>query len=146
MLVTEFGVLLVALGARRSSSGTAQFAASAFTWLATAVGIGLMGIVPASGRQPHATPTRRTAAPSALIRRLEALSGKLSGGLDAVGIAEQVMAEADSVVPTRSAGVFVRSARRVRSPRCATPRGPLPGADGRGPRTLCRAVLGVRGA
>ena len=34
-----------------------------------------------------------------LIRRLEALSGKLSGGLDAVGIAEQVMDEADSVVP-----------------------------------------------
>ena len=47
-----------------------------------------------------------------LIRRLEALSGKLSGGLDAVGIAEQVMDEADSVVPTRSAGVFVQLSQR----------------------------------
>ena len=51
-----------------------------------------------------------------LIRRLEALSGKLSGGLDAVGIAEQIMDEADSAVATRSAGVFIRTATGAMAP------------------------------
>ena len=100
-------------GHRRSRSGTAQFAASGFTWLAAAVGIGLMGI---ALRRAMTTSDADASYRSAvgLIRRLEALSGKLSGGLDAVGIAEQVMDEADSVVPTRSAGGLraVRQRRR----------------------------------
>jgi signal transduction histidine kinase len=105
--VTEFGILLV-LSLAIVQGWDRELAASAFTWLATAVGIGLMG----SSLRRAATHTDADASYRSavgLIRRLEALSGKLSGGLDAVDIAEQVMDEADSVVPTRSAGVFVRS-------------------------------------
>jgi signal transduction histidine kinase len=85
-----------------------QFAASGFTWLVTGVGIGLMGI---ALRRAMTTNDADSSYRSAvgLIRRLEALSGKLSGGLDAVGIAEQVMEYAETVVPMRGAGVFVRS-------------------------------------
>jgi len=83
-------------------------AASGFTWLATAVGIGMMGL---ALRQAMVTRDDDASYRSAvgLIRRLEALSGKLSGGLDSIGIAEQVMSEAETLVPTRGAAVFVRS-------------------------------------
>ncbi len=103
-----------------------QMAAGGFTWLATAVGIGVMGTaLRRASSAPDADASYRSAV--GLIRRLEALSGKLSGGLDAVDIAEQVMTEADSVVPTRSAGVFVRSQNGSMAPLRYSV-GTLPGA------------------
>jgi signal transduction histidine kinase len=92
-----------------------ELAASAFTWLITGAGVGMMGVTQRRAvSSTDADASYRSAV--GLIRRLEALSGRLSGGLDAVGIAEQIMAEADSVVPTRSAGVFVRNATGSMSP------------------------------
>jgi signal transduction histidine kinase len=107
VVAVEFGLLIV-LWAGVVQGWDREMASSGFTWLATAIGIGLMGSAlrrAASSTDPDGS--YRSAV--GLIRRLEALSGKLSGGLDAVDIAEQIMDEADSVVPTRSAGVFVRS-------------------------------------
>lgn len=112
--VVELGTLLV-LWVLVLQRWDRELAASAFTWLATGTGIGMMG---ASLRRAVSTSDADASYRSAvgLIRRLEALSGKLSGGLDAVDIAEQIMDEADSLVPTRSAGVFVRSANGAMSP------------------------------
>jgi two-component sensor histidine kinase len=107
--VTEFGLILV-LWPIVIQRWDRELAATGFTWLATAIGIGLMGSAmrrTASASAGDADASYRSAV--GLIRRLEALSGRLSGGLDAVGIAEQIMVEADALVPTRSAGVFVRS-------------------------------------
>jgi signal transduction histidine kinase len=104
----EFGVLVV-VWAALEQHWDRTFAANGFTWLATAFGVGVMGT--SLRRAVTTTGDSDASYRSAvgLIRRLEALSGKLSGGLDPVGIAEQIMDEADSVVPTRSAGVMVRS-------------------------------------
>ena len=125
VLVTEL-VVLAGTSAIVVREWDRQFAASSFTWLASAIGIGLMGI---ALRRAMSTTDADSSYRSAvgLIRRLEALSGKLSGGLDAVGIAEQVMDEADSVVPTRSAGVFVRSPSGAMAP-LRYSAGTLPGA------------------
>ena len=113
-----------------------------FTWLITAVGIGMMGVALRRAVSiTDADASYRSAV--GLIRRLEALSGKLSGGLDAVGIAEQIMDEADSVVPTRSAGVFVSSVTGAMAPLRYSVGHPAR-RDGLGRRAL-RAVLGVRG-
>jgi len=103
----EFGLLLV-LSALVIQHWDRQFAASGFTWLVTAIGIGLMGsTLRRAASSTDSDASYRSAV--GLIRRLEALSDKLSGGLDAVGIAEQVMDEADGLIPTRSAAVLVRS-------------------------------------
>jgi signal transduction histidine kinase len=125
VLATELVVLLGG-GALVIREWDRQFAASGFTWLATAVGIGLMGV---SLRRAISATDADSSYRSAvgLIRRLEALSGRLSGGLDAVGIAEQVMAEADLFVPTRSAGVFIRNAAGAIAP-LRYSAGTLPGA------------------
>jgi signal transduction histidine kinase len=125
VLATEAGLLLL-LWVAVEHQWSREFAASAFTWLATAVGIGIMGI---ALRRALSTTDGDASYQSAvgLIRRLEALSGKLSGGLDAVGIAEQIMAKADSVVPARSAGVFVRTPNGSMSP-LRYSAGTLPGA------------------
>ncbi|MET0997261.1 MAG: histidine kinase [Marmoricola sp.] len=107
VVALEFGLLAV-LSAWELEGWDRELAASAFTWLATAIGMGVMGAaLRRAGTSTDADASYRSAV--GLIRRLEALSGKLSGGLDAVDIADQVMDEADTVVPTRSAGVFVRS-------------------------------------
>lgn len=114
VLVAEFGLLLVlwTVGAQRLDRVAA---AGAFTWLATAIGIGMMGVaLRRATLSSDADGSYRSAV--GLIRRLEALSGKLSGGLDAVGIAEQIMAEAETHVPTRASGVFVRSSIGSMSP------------------------------
>jgi signal transduction histidine kinase len=125
VLATEF-VALVVTSAVVIQGWDRQFAASGFTWLASAVGIGLMGIaLRRAMTSSDADANYRSAV--GLIRRLEALSGKLSGGLDAVGIAEQVMVDADTVVPTRSAGVFVRSSSGAMAP-LRYSAGTLPGA------------------
>jgi signal transduction histidine kinase len=107
VVLVEFGLLLVLWIAVEQRWDRAM-ASSGFTWLATAIGIGFMGVALRSASMNSESDTSYRSAVG-LIRRLEALSGKLSGGLDAVGIAEQIMDEADSVVPTRSAGVFIRS-------------------------------------
>ena len=92
-----------------------EFLASVFTWLVAAVGIGLMGsALREAVSSTDADASYRSAV--GLIRRLEALSDKLSGGLDAVGIAEQVMDEANSLIPTHSAAVLVRSATGQMTP------------------------------
>ncbi len=125
VVATEFVVLLVG-GAIVIQEWDRLFVASGFTWLATAVGIGLMGL---TLRRAVTTTDADSSYRSAvgLIRRLEALSGKLVGGLDAVGIAEQVMAEADSFVATKSAGVFIRNASGVMAP-LRYSSGTMPGA------------------
>ncbi len=87
--VTEFSILL-ALSLIVARGWDREVAATGFTWLATAIGIGLMGSsMRRAATRPDADASYRSAV--ALIRRLEALSGKLSGGLDAVGIAEQII-------------------------------------------------------
>ena len=114
VLVVEFGLLSVLIAVVVQHWDRA-LVASGFTWLVTAVGIGLMG---AALRRAVSSTDADASYRSAvgLIRRLEALSDKLSGGLDAVGIAEQIMDEADSVIPTRSAAVFLRSATGQMAP------------------------------
>ncbi len=124
---TEFGVLALAWIAIEQRWDR-DFFSSGFTWLATAIGVGAMGAmlrraVTTGGDNTDAS--YRSAV--GLIRRLEALSGKLSGGLDPVGIAEQAMEEAESLVPTRSAGVFVRSPDGTMAP-LRYSAGTLPGA------------------
>ncbi|WP_051277055.1 sensor histidine kinase [Marmoricola sp. URHB0036] len=125
VIAAEF-VVLVATSAIVIQGWDRQFAAGGFTWLSCAVGIGLMGV---ALRRAMSTTDADASYRSAvgLIRRLEALSGKLSGGLDAVGIAEQVMGDADTVVPTRSAGVFVQSDNGTMAP-LRYSAGTLPGA------------------
>jgi signal transduction histidine kinase len=125
VLATEFlvlvgGFVLVIQGWDR------EFATSSFTWLVTGVGVGMMGI---ALRRAMSTSDADASYRSAvgLIRRLDALSGKLSGGLDSVGIAEQIMDEADSLVPTRGAGVFVRTPQGSMTP-LRYSAGTLPGA------------------
>lgn len=105
-LVAEAVVLALAwlLLEQRWSRG---YVAGAALWLAAGVGVGWLAVtlrralLTGEDEQPY-----RSAV--AIIRRLEALSGRLSGGLDAVGTAEQVMDLAEDLVPLRAAGVFVR--------------------------------------
>ena len=105
--VLEFGTLAIAWAVLEKHLDR-DMASSGFTWLATAVGLGLMGLVVRKpGPPPESEASYRSAV--ALIRRLEALSGRLSGGLDSISIAEQVMSEAEELIPTRAAGVFIRS-------------------------------------
>ncbi|MGI9156618.1 MAG: hypothetical protein ACR2FG_08275, partial [Marmoricola sp.] len=51
-----------------------------------------------------------------LIQQLDALSGKLTGGLDPVTLAEQLMAEAEVQLPVQQAAVFTRSPSGAVSP------------------------------
>ena len=101
----EFGVLL-GLWLLTANGWNREVAASGFTWLATSIGLGAMGAVLGKAFTSGETEASYRSA-LALIRRLDALSGKLSGGLDAVDIAEQVMDDAALVVPTRRAGILV---------------------------------------
>ena len=108
-------VFLMVLWALVLQGWNRELAASVFTWLTAGAGVGMMGVtLRRAVSSTDADPSYRSAV--GLIRRLEALSGRLSGGLDAVGIAEQIMDEADSMVPTRSAGVFVRSTTGTMAP------------------------------
>ncbi len=112
--LVEFGFLVV-LWALVLQEWDRELAASVFTWLTASAGVGMMGVtLRRAVSSTDADASYRSAV--GLIRRLEALSGRLSGGLDAVGIAEQIMDEADSVIPTRSAGVFIRSATGSMAP------------------------------
>ena len=132
-----------AAGRWSPAAGTASSRPASFTWLTAGAGHRHDGRRPAAGSRAARTRTRSYRSAVGLIRRLEALSGKLSGGLDAVGIAEQIMDEADSVIPTRSAGVFVRSATGSMAPLRYSV-GTQPGAMALG-RAALGQVLGVRG-
>lgn len=114
VVLLEYGVLLLVwLGVEQRWDR--QMATSGFTWLAASVGIGLMGLtLRRAVTSSDGDASYRSAV--GLIRRLEALSGKLSGGLDAVSIAEQVMTEAHDLAPTRAAGVFIRTATGAMAP------------------------------
>ncbi len=103
----EFGVLVVAWAAVEQEWDRSM-ALSGFTWLAAAIGIGVMGVdLRRALTSSESDASYRSAV--ALIRRLDALSEKLSGGLDPVRIAEEVMQAADDQLPTRCSVVFVRS-------------------------------------
>jgi signal transduction histidine kinase len=107
ILVAEFGVVLLAWLVLEHRWDRAM-ALNAFTWLATAVGIGVIGVdLRRALNSNESDASYRSAV--ALIRRLDALSEKLSGGLDPVRIAEEVMLTADAELPTRSAVVLIRS-------------------------------------
>ena len=107
VLVSEFGVLVVGWAIWVTEWDRAM-ALSAFTWLATATGIGVIGVdLRRAAASTDSDASYRSAV--ALIRRLDALSEKLSGGLDPVRIAEEVMLAADGTLPTRCAVVLVRS-------------------------------------
>ncbi len=107
VVTAEFG-LLILLWFTVIQQWDRDVLSSGFTWLATSIGIGIMGASLRTAVTNSETDASYRSA-VALIRRLQALSGKLSGGLDPVDIAEQVMDTADKVVPTRQAGVFVPS-------------------------------------
>ena len=107
VLVAEFGTLVIAWAIVQQTWDRAM-ALGAFTWLATAIGIGVIGVdLRRAIDSTDSDASYRSAV--ALIRRLDALSEKLRGGLDPVGIAEEVMLLADQELTTRSAAVLVRS-------------------------------------
>lgn len=82
------------------------FAAEATLWLAAGAGVGwLTHRLRLSSEQEEEQPYRSAVE---LIRRLEALSGRMQGGLDAVSTSEEIMARAEDHLPLRAAGVFVR--------------------------------------
>jgi signal transduction histidine kinase len=102
--VVELGVLLLTWTVAYDRWDR-EIAANAFTWLATAIGLGSLGALLRSAVTTETDASYRSA--MGLIRRLQSLSGKLSAGLDAVDIAEQLMVAADDELPVRHAGVFV---------------------------------------
>jgi signal transduction histidine kinase len=109
VVVAEFGLLVVAWAAV-VQHGDRAMALSGFTWLSVSVGIGVIGVdLRRALTSSESESSYRSAV--ALIRRLDALSEKLSGGLDPVRIAEEIMMTADTVLPTRAAVVLVRSSR-----------------------------------
>ena len=106
-LLSEFGVLVVAWAVLVQEWDRA-IVLSGFTWLSVAVGIGVIGVdLRRALTSTDSDASYRSAV--ALIRRLDALSEKLSGGLDPVRISEEIMLTADEVAPTRSAVVLIRS-------------------------------------
>jgi signal transduction histidine kinase len=107
VVLTEFGVLLL-VWLLWDGTWDRSMAVNGFTWLATAIGVGTMGVaLRRAVSTSDVDPSYRSAVH--LIRRLDALSGRLSGGLDAVGIAEDALSDLDAAVPTRHSAVLVRS-------------------------------------
>ncbi len=107
VVLTELGVFVVAWTLLQHSFDR-QMAATGFTWLATAVGLGSLGVYLSTAVTTSATEASyRTAV--GLIRRLRAVSERLQDGLDAVDIAEQMMETADAVVDAQNSVVFVAS-------------------------------------
>lgn len=108
VVVAIEAALLLAGWAVLEHTWSRTYAASATLWLAAGLGVGVLATwLRGAVATPEEDQPYRSAV--ALIRRLEALSGRLSGGLDAVGTAEEIMDLTEDVVPLRAAGVFVRS-------------------------------------
>ena len=94
-------------------------ALSGFTWLFAAIGIGVIGVdLRRALTSSDSDASYRSAV--ALIRRLDALSEKLSGGLDPVRIAEEVMLTADRRAADPRGRRPRPLPRRAPSRRCAT--------------------------
>lgn len=105
VVATELGVFVVAWTLLQHSFDR-QIVATGFTWLATAVGLGSLGVYLSTAVTTSATEASyRTAV--GLIRRLRAVSERLQDGLDAVDIAQQMMETADAVFDVQSSVVFV---------------------------------------
>ena len=142
VIVVEFGVLLAALGPGRAAAWTGSSPPAGSPGWPPPSGIGVMGAaLRRAVSNTDADASYRSAV--GLIRRLEALSGKLSGGLDAVGIAEQIMDEADSV-RAHSQRRRVRADRHRRHGSAPLLRRDRARRDGLG-RGALGEVLGVRG-
>lgn len=78
------------------------------TWIIAGVGLGILGAVFHNRMaNPRDDESYRNAI--ALISQLDAISGKLSVGLDPVELAESMIAEADVHLPVRHAAVFTRT-------------------------------------
>ncbi len=105
VVTTELAVFVLAWSVLQHTFDR-QMAATGFTWLATAVGLGSLGVYLRTAVTKSASEASyRTAV--ALIRRLRALSARLRGGLDAVDIAEQMMETAEELIGVRHCGVLV---------------------------------------
>jgi signal transduction histidine kinase len=93
----------------------ADLAAGSVTWLTTGFGLGLLGTFTRYNitRSGADTPYRSALD---LIKQLQALSGKLTSGLDPVDLADQILAIVGEEIVVRQAVVTVRSASGDFSP------------------------------
>ncbi|MGO4257958.1 sensor histidine kinase [Marmoricola sp. RAF53] len=113
VLLTEAG-LLTLTSQIAPGQPDAELAARAVTWLATGIGLGLLGTITRRNLD-HGDDDVSYRSALELIRQLHALSGRLTSGLDPVDLADQTLATvADDlvvrqavVVTKNSAGDFV---------------------------------------
>ena len=92
-----------------------DIAAGAVTWLATGLGLGLLGTFTRHNIvRSGADSSYRSALD--LIKQLHALSGRLTSGLDPVDLADQLLAEVGENIVVRRAVVAVRSASGAFTP------------------------------
>ena len=94
---------------------TRPIAGNAALWVITGLGLGFLGA--ALHRGLVETPTQATYRSALdLLKQLNALSERLVDGLDAVSVAEVVMADAAIALPMRQSALVVRSAGGVFTP------------------------------
>jgi signal transduction histidine kinase len=106
VLVAE-AATLVALTVWSLDNYDVDLAAGAVTWLATGIGLGLLGTFTRHNIiRSGADSTYRSALE--LIKQLHALSGRLTSGLDPVDLADQALASLSEDVVVRRAVVAVR--------------------------------------
>lgn len=92
-----------------------EVAAGGILWLVTGLGLGIGGAAVQKVLSESVDESSYRSAVD-LIKQLHKLSGRLTEGLDVVGIAESMMALAGDRLPIRQAAVFVRSANGTISP------------------------------
>jgi signal transduction histidine kinase len=108
VLLTE-AVILGAVAWLLIGEFDVDLAAGAVTWLATGLGLGLLGTFTRSNiTRSGADSTYRSALD--LIKQLHALSGRLTSGLDPVDLADEILATVGEEIVVRQAVVTVRSA------------------------------------
>jgi signal transduction histidine kinase len=101
-------VVIVALTVWLPDDHDADLAAGTVTWLATGLGLGLLGTFTHRNIiRMSVDSTYRSALE--LIKQLHALSGRLTSGLDPVDLADQVLATLGETIVVRRAVVAVRS-------------------------------------
>lgn len=106
VLAAEAAAIAV-LAAALSGSRDAALGTSAVTWLATGLGVGLLGVYTRQAiTRSTADETYRSALE--LLRQLHALSGGLVSGLDPAESADEAMAAAAKEIIIRQAAVMVR--------------------------------------
>jgi signal transduction histidine kinase len=106
VLVVEGGTL-TASAWLRVGHYQADLAAGSFTWLATGLGLGLLGTFTRHSITRSGTDSTYRSALD-LIKQLHALSGRLTSGLDPVDLADQVLAAVGEEIVVRQAVVAVR--------------------------------------